>query len=79
MNTNTNQYEYTEIKRLIGNAIMNGIIKKGISIKQFSEKIERNEQEIYKWLYDTPNFKLHTIVLIEIALDIKIINVNRTI
>ena len=57
----------------IGLIILQGINRKGWTVQQAAEKMNRNENEIYKWIKNTPNFKLKTIVQLEIELNISLI------
>lgn len=57
----------------IGLIILQGINRKGWTVQQAAEKMNRNENEIYKWIKNTPNFKLKTIVQLELELNISLI------
>lgn len=58
----------------IAKYIANTIKNLGMTQKEISEKLGKNEAEISKWLSGTHNFTLRSISKIEAALPIKIIN-----
>lgn len=60
-------------RKEIGLIILQGINRKGWTVQQAAEKMNRNENEIYKWIKNTPNFKLKTIVQLELELNISLI------
>lgn len=66
--------KYDEYRKIFGQKILNAMESKGWTNQQFAERIGKHEQEIYKWIHHTPNFKLNTIVKIEMTLEIKLIN-----
>lgn len=64
-----------EAKMLLSLWIYEGIKKKGLNKKEFAELIGVNERLIRKWLRGDHNFNIDTIVKIEHALNIKLINI----
>jgi len=66
-----------EAKMLISKKIINALRDKNISKKKFMELIgKKHQSEITKWLSGTHNFTTDTIIEIEDALDIKILNIE---
>ncbi len=67
--------KYNEYRKAFGEMIRRGIVMKGWTNQQFAERIGKHPREIYNWIHHTPNFKLSTMIKIEIELEIKLINV----
>lgn len=51
-------------------------IKKGLSKKQFAQKLSKRPSEISKWLSGTHNFTVNTLFDIQKLLDVDLINVE---
>jgi len=75
-NRNPEEQRKTEKKMLLAVKIADVIKEKGMSRKEFAEKMGRKPSQISNWLAGIQNFQIDTLFDIEAILDIKIINVK---
>lgn len=78
LTSQTDEKEYARISRKmeIASFLYNTLKAKGISQKQFAERMGKKPSEISKWLSGTHNFTLETLSDIEQVLGIRVFNVN---
>ena len=78
LTSQTDEKEYARISRKmeIASFLYNTLKAKGISQKQFAERMGKKPSEISKWLSGTHKFTLETLSDIEQVLGIRVFNVN---
>lgn len=66
---------FVDLSMLIAVRINNILKEKNITVSDFSKMVNKPKAKVQQWLAGVHNFKLKEIVIIQIALEEKIINV----
>lgn len=72
-----NEYEKVKSRMKLAAKISDTLKEKGLSQKEFAKKMGKKASEISKWLSGTHNFTHDTLVDIQLALHIELINVQK--